>query len=155
MTDAKVKGHTLEELLAIAKAATPGPWFAGTVQTDEFGCHDITIGPFKAHKATGNHYEDSLMTVHGENHAAFKETARFIAAFNPTTVLDLLSKVAALSDAVKALEDILRAVDTGNLELNSPEIGGHDHIPPHPWHEEWLYRARAIISTIKDQNNAG
>jgi hypothetical protein len=46
----------------------------------------------------------------------------------------------------EALRDIINAVDTGNLEMNSPEIGGHDDIPLHAWHEEWLHHARAALS---------
>lgn len=50
------------------------------------------------------------------------------------------------------LAEIVRAFDTGNLQMNSPEIqagtldeNGDAH-PPHPWHEEWLASARALIA---------
>ena len=45
---------------------------------------------------------------------------------------------------LEALKQIIEAVDTGNLEMTSPEtvMAG----TPYPWHEEWLYRARAAIA---------
>jgi hypothetical protein len=50
-------------------------------------------------------------------------------------------------DRANKLESIVRllldAIDEGSVLLDSPEIGGHDDIPPHPWHEEWIHNARA------------
>ena len=54
--------------------------------------------------------------------------------------------IAAAPELVEALRNLINAIDTGNLEMNSPEIGGHDDIPLRPWHEEWIYRARAALS---------
>lgn len=51
---------------------------------------------------------------------------------------------AQLAVAHRLIRDILEAHDSGNLEMNSPEIGGGD-IPIHPWHEEWLHLARAAF----------
>ena len=50
------------------------------------------------------------------------------------------------NEALKTcLEDILKAVDTGNLEMNSPEIDcGDPEIPKHRWHDEWLHSARSV-----------
>ncbi len=48
----------------------------------------------------------------------------------------------------KILSAAIKADDAGTLEMNSPEIGGEDDIPVHPWHEEWLHHAReAVIIT--------
>lgn len=46
----------------------------------------------------------------------------------------------------KLLRDLLEAHRTGNLEMNSPEIGGHDDIPLHPWHEQWLHLAEQAVN---------
>lgn len=50
------------------------------------------------------------------------------------------------AEILAVLGDLLDAYDTGNVQMASPEIGGDypDDPPPHPWHEEWLYRARAL-----------
>jgi len=45
---------------------------------------------------------------------------------------------AALAEAKKHLTDLVNANNSGNLKMNSPEIGGDYDVPPHPWHEEWL-----------------
>jgi hypothetical protein len=57
-----------------------------------------------------------------------------------------ISRLRAENEALRSLlAEIVKAHGTGNLELNSPEIGGHDDIPPHPWHEEWLHHVRAAL----------
>lgn len=46
----------------------------------------------------------------------------------------------------KIIRQAVEAYDSGNLQLNSPEIGDPENdIPMHPWHEEWLHYARAAI----------
>ncbi len=49
----------------------------------------------------------------------------------------------------KILSDAIKAFDSGALEMNSPEIGGDDDIPAHPWHEEWLHHAREAVGITK------
>lgn len=49
----------------------------------------------------------------------------------------------------RILSDAIKAFDSGALEMNSPEIGGGDDIPAHPWHEGWLHRARTAVRTNK------
>ncbi len=57
-----------------------------------------------------------------------------------------ITRLRAENEALRSLlAEIVKAHGTGNLELNSPEIGGHDDIPLHPWHEEWLHHARAAL----------
>jgi hypothetical protein len=53
--------------------------------------------------------------------------------------------IAAAPDLFDVLRALIEAFDTGNLEMNSPEIGGHDDIPLHPWHMQWLHLARAAL----------
>jgi len=55
---------------------------------------------------------------------------------------DLLNRIV---DLEKLVRDLLDAHQTGNLEMSSPEIGGHDDIPPHPWHAEWMHRAEQLL----------
>ena len=46
----------------------------------------------------------------------------------------------------KRLQEFITAFDAGAVEIASPEIDISDSdIPPHPWHEEWLYHARALL----------
>lgn len=47
---------------------------------------------------------------------------------------------------VEQMKKLIEAVDSGNLQMNSPEIGGHDDIPPHPWHEEWMHLTRQALA---------
>ena len=48
--------------------------------------------------------------------------------------------------ATQKLIEIVGAIDSGNLEMNSTEIDvGDPDIPPHPWHEEWLHLVRAFL----------
>lgn len=49
--------------------------------------------------------------------------------------------------AVNALRSFIDAFDNGAVQLNSAEIQISDEHPPHPWHEEWLSRARALVVT--------
>lgn len=47
----------------------------------------------------------------------------------------------------KALEEIVKAYDSGNLQMRSPEIGAPENgIPYHEWHEEWLHFARKALA---------
>ena len=55
---------------------------------------------------------------------------------------------------VIALVEIIDAYDKGGIEFNSPEIGDpKNDIPMHPWHEEWLYYARAPLDQIRERVN--
>jgi len=49
----------------------------------------------------------------------------------------------------RQLQQFLDAYDKGAVEINSPEIGGEDDIPLHPWHEEWLHHARYAIAAYE------
>jgi len=43
----------------------------------------------------------------------------------------------------KSLTEMITAIQDGNID--SPELGGHDDIPAHRWHEEWLYHAEQAL----------
>lgn len=45
------------------------------------------------------------------------------------------------------IREFLAAYDEGQVQLSSPEIGGHDDIPLHPWHEEWIHHAREAVKS--------
>ena len=51
-----------------------------------------------------------------------------------------------VAELEKLLLDLLDAHRTGNLEMNSPEIGGPDDIPMQPWHETWLHLAEQAVN---------
>lgn len=56
-----------------------------------------------------------------------------------------------MNDKVVKLELVIReflaAYDEGQVQLSSPEIGGSDDIPLHPWHEEWIHNAREAVKS--------
>lgn len=54
---------------------------------------------------------------------------------------------AAAADMLEVLQHMLKAVDDGTLQMNSPELGEPEvGIPLHPWHEEMLYYARTAVA---------
>lgn len=54
--------------------------------------------------------------------------------------------------ALNLLRQIIEAFDSHNLEMNSPDITVSDEHPPHPWHEEWLHHARALLESPNDRH---
>ena len=70
-------------------------------------------------------------------------------AFNDGEISANARLIAAAPMLYEALESFIAAWDGKNVEMNSPEIGGHDDIPPHPWHEEWLFHARAALARAR------
>ncbi|KKM22876.1 hypothetical protein LCGC14_1620850 [marine sediment metagenome] len=66
-------------------------------------------------------------------------------------ILNCVPKMIAERDRLKELlDDLIKAFDSGNLEMNSPEIDpGDPEIPPHPWHEEWLSMVRAVLGEAR------
>lgn len=53
----------------------------------------------------------------------------------------------AKADALaEALRHLFGAIDCGSLEMNSEEVGGGRDVAPHPWHDEWLFYARAALA---------
>jgi hypothetical protein len=49
--------------------------------------------------------------------------------------------------AIAVLNKMLEAYDTGNLQMNSNEIGEpENNIPYHPWHEELIWNARQAVA---------
>ena len=112
---------------------TPGPWKATRSNPAEgYDCWWITAN----HR---NNFEKDLATVAG-GASTSEANARLIAA---------------APEMFEALRALIDAIDTGNLEMNSPEIGGHDDIPQHPWHEQWLHHARDAIQKARGDANVG
>lgn len=50
-----------------------------------------------------------------------------------------------IAELKKIIRDMLHAYRAGSVEMSSPEIGGEDDIPLHPWHEEWLHNAERAV----------
>lgn len=46
----------------------------------------------------------------------------------------------------KPLVNLIEAIDSGNLEMNSPDIDLIDGIPPSPWHEHLIHHIRAALA---------
>jgi hypothetical protein len=60
---------------------------------------------------------------------------------------DVAPQIVAAPDALAVLRQMVEAYDSGNVEMNSPEIGEPENdIPLHAWHEEWLHYARAAVT---------
>lgn len=66
--------------------------------------------------------------------AALEHARALVGQHDKTSKLDLV------------IRQFIAAYDAGNVQISSPEIGGHDDIAPHPWHEEWLHHAREAIA---------
>jgi hypothetical protein len=58
------------------------------------------------------------------------------------------------ADEIERLRTMLKHIvdiyDSGDLQMSSPDVDGledkyNDPYPPHPWHEEWISRARDAI----------
>jgi hypothetical protein len=58
------------------------------------------------------------------------------------------ARLRAIADKCRRMEEALRLLvegcDSGNVEMNSPEIG--DENGAWRWHEQWLHHARAALS---------
>lgn len=88
--------YTDAELIALAKAATPGPWYADGGVVCEIIIH-------------GSNAFDEEPTAELSKLADTNESdAAFIAAFNPETVLSLLEQKAALEAQNKELREALK-----------------------------------------------
>jgi hypothetical protein len=53
------------------------------------------------------------------------------------------------SDAADQLRYLIEAIDAGSLKMDSPEIDLGNGTEPFPWHQEWLYRARASLAALE------
>ena len=94
----------LARLRALADAATPGPWRAGTHERENVFCaYGATMGP-----------ERVLLRMNRE-FPGFKRDAAFIAAANPAVVLALIAVVEQAADngmQTIALQEALAALDS-------------------------------------------
>lgn len=52
-------------------------------------------------------------------------------------------------EAEALLRDLVEGLDTGNVQMDSAEIDNDVEVPPHPWHEEWLYHVRTFLEARK------
>ncbi len=108
---------TLDDLEALARAATPGPW-TGPRVTDQwppgwlgvYACDDEDGQPYEVIGTTGHALAD--LTVEQD-----QANARFIAAANPATILALVDRVRRLERVARSAE-LLLAV--GNWSLTGP-----------------------------------
>lgn len=50
------------------------------------------------------------------------------------------------------VRQMIEAVDSGNLQMSSPEIGEpENNIPIHQWHEEFLHYAREALRAVVEE----
>ncbi len=110
--------------------------------------------PWRAHRINGgitiNHKGERIAwiaDIHGDHRTQDEHAALIAAAPETAAERDRLKSVNA--ELLKRLNELVDAIDGAVLELNSLEIGGHDDIPLHPWHEEWLHHTRAAIAKAK------
>jgi hypothetical protein len=87
----------------------PGPWFAGPVCKDEWGCEYVTvgtypIGPGTDYEAKDTHVEDTICEVWGtENDAA--------------SVAELIAKAPSMQDRIDLLESALKLAHTALVDI--------------------------------------
>ena len=87
---------TLPELRAVAEAATPGPW-------EVTECLDVWVsqsGDGIEVAQTGNH---EWIGASNMTEASMKANGRYIATFDPPTVLALLGKMEIATDALQRI----------------------------------------------------
>ena len=80
--------------------------------------------------------------------------AKGFATGHGDTIRDLLAEFAwqltearYVNNEMRArLRELLEALDSGNLQMNSPDIDADPPERPHPWHEEWLHHARKAVA---------
>lgn len=97
-----------EELLALAEAATPGPWWidshrhcmVGKNHQTVFIAHTKAMGPSVRHADTGN-----LSSWRNDNDPTFIATA------NPETIKQLVELAVLQNEALKWVEEIYAAFD--------------------------------------------
>ena len=89
--------YTDAELIALAKAATPGPWLHRKINP--------TVKLFAIINSNGPHGDEVVAGYTGEQDAAF------IAAFNPETALSLLARIAALEELLDRASEELRLIN--------------------------------------------
>lgn len=66
------------------------------------------------------------------------------------------ARAKVLEACENVVQQLVKAVDDKQLEMNSPEIGEPEvGIPTHPWHEELLYYARKAIAPAADKGETG
>jgi hypothetical protein len=98
----------LEELKALAQAATPGPWHAGHLCRDDLECNcPYVLDEGHAGGIATVHVTNNLPISEGGNDAPSLEEAkanqRFIATFNPEMILALLSSYEERGRALEAM----------------------------------------------------
>lgn len=137
----------LEELTAIAEAATPGLWEAREVEYEcgEFGCTPDgccghSTGEYSLHSMNRDEGEQDLQSNATGNFLR-KEDACFIATFNPTQILALITRVKELDEALKAMVIIM---DRGQQPQKLDEALS--------W-RECDEKARAMADKILEQDN--
>lgn len=87
MTERKYAGHTLAEIQAVAEAATPGPWIY--FPKPKYKEHHVSL-PRADSGMRRALFDDGCQTERPE------ADARFIAAANPATLLDMVARIVEL-----------------------------------------------------------
>ena len=66
-----------------------------------------------------------------------------------STIRTLLQAPSVDREVVEALEQMIEAINSGNID--SPEIGGEPEVcsHSHKWHEEWLWHAQKALSKLR------
>lgn len=133
---------------------TPGPWKRGScdntiIWANRLGCTDWT-----SHPEDSNGERVSVGNVSGWGYLPEQDAAYLALPVDVrTTAMDAereanATLIAAAPDLYEALEAMADAIESGNLDISSGEVGGDEdrEIPPHPWHHEWLHHARAALA---------
>lgn len=110
--------HTDEELIAIAKAATPGPWYqSGSpwFQTGGFvlaGSPDPHAGTVLADLTDTWETQRGDEGLDADHERDPDDDAKFIATFNPTFVLSLIERAQAAEARARTAEEALKTPES-------------------------------------------
>lgn len=88
----------LDQLEALAKAATPGPYEVQTHYGEERLVDEMTDHTFSCVRQEGGSFEDDIAHFHSEDCPGIDDeaNARYFAALDPESILALIAEVRAL-----------------------------------------------------------
>ena len=98
----------------------------------------------KEYDAMGLPFDEVMVNKVGASsvHDGFALKAASAYHANQQTIADLTAKVERLRGR---LTEFVEAYDKGYVEISSEKVSRNQDIPPHPWHEEWVYLAKEAL----------
>lgn len=131
----------LRELLG---KATKGPWLYRPHQYDDWGVvrAEYELGWIVLQASAGRRLTDEEAAQHrAAKTDPYGPNAQLIIAMH-AALPALLDEVDRMRDLV---QHMLGAIDGGHIDSEQIDGDYDSGIPPHKWHEEWAYYARAAL----------